>query len=245
MLGHTEEESQCKAAKVAGLMFLFIVIGWTLNWTLVDYKLIVAGNATATVNNIMANELLFRIGITNELLFSISGVVLALALYIILKPVNKNLALLALFLKLMEAIIGAVMVLVAFFALQMLNGKAYLTVFKPEQLQDIVGLFLNVRSTGSTISMVFLGMNLIVFLYLLFKSKYVPGILAGFGILSYSLILVYSSANILAPQNATVLTMVNTISMIFFAPSVLFELMIGLWLLIKGINVERRDTINE
>jgi len=245
MTSYTEEASQRKAAKVAGLMFLFIVIGWTLNWTLVDSKLIVAGNATATVNNIMANELLFRIGITNQLIFSISGVVLALALYILLKPVNKNLALLALLLKLIEAIIGAVMVLVAFFALQMLNGITYLTVFKPEQLQDIVGLFLSVRSTGSTISMVFLGMNLIVFLYLLFKSKYVPGILAGFGILSYSLILVYSLANILVPQNATVLTMVNTISMIFFAPSILFELMIGIWLLIKGINVQQRDVKNE
>ncbi len=98
MQGHTEEESQRKAAKVAGLMFLFIVIGWTLNWTFVDSKLIVAGNVTATVNNIMANELLFRIGITDELIFSFSGVVLALALYILLKPVNKNLALLALFL---------------------------------------------------------------------------------------------------------------------------------------------------
>ena len=245
MTNYAADTSQRKAARVAGFMFLFIVIGWILNWTFVDSKLIAAGNVTATVNNIMANELLFRIGITNELIFSISGVVLALALYIILKPVNKNLALLALFLKLMEAIIAAVMVLVAFFALQMLNGKAYLTVFKPEQLQDIVGLFLSVRSTGSTISMVFLGMNLIVFLYLLFKSKYVPRILAGFGILSYSLILVYSLANILVPQNATVLTMVNTISMIFFAPSILFELMIGLWLLFKGINVQQKDTKNE
>ncbi len=148
-------------------------------------------------------------------------------------------------LRILILIIVAVMVLVTFIALQMLNGKAYLTVFKPEQLQDIVGLFLNVRSTGSTISMVFLGLNLIVFLYLLFKSKYVPGILAGFGILSYSLILIYSLANILVPQNTTVLTMVNTISMIFFAPSILFELMIGLWLLFKGVNIQQRDAKNE
>lgn len=66
----------------------------------------------------------------------------------------------------------------------------------------------------------------------------------GFGILSYSLILVYSLANILVPQNATVLTMVNTISMIFFAPSILFELIIGLWLISKGINIQK-DAKNE
>jgi len=233
--------SQRKAARVAGFIFLFIVIGWILNWTFVDSKLTIAGNITATVNNIMANELLFRIGITNELILSIIGVVLSLALYIILKPVNKNLALLALYWKLAESILVAVIVLVTFIALQMLNGKAYLTVFKPEQLQDIVGLFLNVRSTGSTISMIFLGLNLIVFFYLFFKSKYIPRLLAGFGILSYSLILVYSLANILVPQNATVLSMVNPISMIFFSPSVLFEIVIGLWLLFKGIKVQQMN----
>lgn len=233
--------SQRKAARVAGFIFLFIVIGWILNWTFVDSKLTIAGNITATVNNIMANELLFRIGITNELILSIIGVVLSLALYIILKPVNKNLALLALYWKLAESILVAVIVLVTFIALQMLNGKAYLTVFKPEQLQDIVGLFLNVRSTGFTISMIFLGLNLIVFFYLFFKSKYIPRLLAGFGILSYSLILVYSLANILVPQNATVLSMVNPISMIFFSPSVLFEIVIGLWLLFKGIKVQQMN----
>ncbi len=240
MPGHTEEASQRKAAKVAGLMFLFIVIGWTLNWTLVDSKLIVAGNVTATVNNIMANELLFRIGITNQLIFSISGVVLALALYIILKPVNKNLALLALFLKLTEAILGAVIALCNFIALLILKGQA-LTAFKSEQIQALVGLFLNERISISAIPMVFLGLNLMVFFYLLFKSKYVPRILAGFGILSYALIFMYALITILSPNYAAIMI----IQIICWVPSVLFELIFGLWLLIKGINVERRDTINE
>ncbi len=241
MPGHTEEASQRKAAKVASLMFLFIVIGWTLNWTLVDSKLIVAGNVTATVNNIMANELLFRIGITNQLIFSISGVVLALALYIILKPVNKNLALLALFLKLTEAILGAVIALCSFIALLILNGQASLTAFEQEYMQALVGLFLNERISISAIPMVFLGLNLMIFIYILFKSKYVPRILAGFGTLSYALIFMYALITILSPNYAAIMI----IQIICWAPSVLFELIIGLWLLIKGINVERRDTINE
>ena len=235
------DSSQRKAAKIAGFMFLLIVTGWTLHWIFVDSRLHAEGNVMATVNNIMANELLFRIGIANELIFSIGGIVLALALYIILKPVNKNLALLALCWKLVDAIIGAVNVLVAFLALQMVNGKAYVTVVKPEQLQDIAGLFFNIRANGATISMMFLGLGFIVFFYLLFKSKYVPGILAGFGILSYALILVNSLANILVPQNAAVLTMVNPISMIFMTPSILFELIIGFWLIWKGINVQAQE----
>jgi hypothetical protein len=233
--------SNKKIARIAGFMFLLIVTGWTLNWIFVDSKIHAAGNVMATVNNIMANELLFRIGIANELIFSIFGIVLALGLYIILKPVNKNLALLALCWKLMDAIIGTVNVLVTFIVLQMVNGKATMTVFKPEQLQDIAGLFFNIRANGAAIAMLFLGLGFMVFFYLLFKSKYVPGILAGFGVLSYFLIFVNSLANILLPQNAAVLTMVNPISMIFMTPSILFELLIGFWLICKGINVPARD----
>lgn len=233
------EKSQRKAAKVAGFIFLFIVLGWILNWTFVDSKLMIAGNGTATVNNIIDNEWLFRVGITNELILSVSGFVLAFALYVMLKPIDRNLALFALLLKMAESIVSTVNILVTFIVLQMLNGKGILTVFKPEQLQDIAGLFFNIRSNGATITMVFLGLGFIVFFYLLYKSKYVPGILAGFGILSYFLILVNSLVTTLIPQNATLTTMVNAISMIFMTPSILFELIIGFWLLFKGIKLHQ------
>jgi hypothetical protein len=241
MTNNIVDSSQRKAAKIAGFMFLLIVTGWTLHWIFVDSRLHAAGNVMATAKNIMANELLFRIGIADELIFSISGMVLALALYIMLKPVNKNLALLALCWKLTDAIIGAVNALAAFLALQMVNGKACVTAFKPEQLQDIAGLFFNIRANGAAIAMLFLGLGFIVFFYLLFKSRYVPGILAGFGVLSYFLIFVNSLANILVPQNAAVLTMVNPVSMILMAPSILFELIIGFWLIGKGINVQVQE----
>jgi hypothetical protein len=243
MTSYAIDATQRKAAKVAGGIFLFIVIGWTLHWILVDSKLHVTGNVAATINNIMANELLFRIGIMDELVFSIVGIVLALALYIMLKPINKHFALLALCWKLIDAIVVIVNVLIAFIALQMLNGKAFLTAFKLEQLQDIAGLFFNIRANGATIAMLFLGLGFIVFFYLLFKSKYVPGILAGFGILAYFLIFVNSLANILVPRNAAVLTIVNPISMIFMAPSILFELTIGFWLIFKGINIQAKENL--
>ncbi|OHD18015.1 MAG: hypothetical protein A2086_15780 [Spirochaetes bacterium GWD1_27_9] len=229
--------SQQKSARIAGLIFLFIVIGWILNWTLIDSKLIVTGDVTKTINNIIANELLFRVSLTFELIFAICSLLLAFALFIILKPINKNISFLALNLKLVESIIAVVIVLITFITLQMLNGKAYLTIFKPEQMQDVIGLFINIRSSCSTISMVFLGLNFIVFFYLLFKSKYVPGVLSIFGIISYLLILVYSLISMIIPQDV----IVNTISMIFFMPSIIFEITIGLWLLIKGVNIKTED----
>ncbi|MFC1817065.1 DUF4386 domain-containing protein [Thermodesulfobacteriota bacterium] len=208
-----------------------------LNWTFVLSKLTVAENALSTAKNIMANELLFRIGITIELFMSFGLIVLALALYIILKPVNKNLALLALLWKLAEAIIVAVIVLVSFIALQILNGKTYLTVFTVEQLQVPVGLILNAHFAIFSIPMVFLGLDLIIFSYLFFKSKYIPRMLAGFGILSFALIFIHALIYILAPKYATMLI----IQIIFYAPSCLFEIIIGIWLLFKGVKVQQGD----
>ena len=228
------DKSQRKAAKVAGFMFLFAFIVPTLNWAFMLSKFIVAENVMATAKNIMANELLFRIGITVELIMSVGLVALATALYIILKPVNKSLALLGLSLKLVEAAMVAAIVLVTFVAFQILNGQAYLTAFTPEQLHVPVGFLLNKHTAIYSIPMVFLGLDMMVFSYLLFKSRYIPRILAGFGIFSFALIFIHALMFILAPEHAAM--PINQI--IFYAPSGLFEIIIGIWLLCKDVNIQ-------
>jgi len=231
------DTSKSEVVRVAGFMFLFSFIVPTLYWIFVLSKLIVAENIIATANNIVANELLFRIGITIELIMSVGLIVLALSLYIILKPVNKNLALFALLLKLVEATVVVAIVLVSFIALQILNGEAYLTAFTPEQLQVPVGLILNSHTTIYSIPMVFLGLDMMIFSYLFFKSKYIPKMLAGFGILSFALILIHALMYIIAPKYAAMLIS----QIIFYAPSGLFEIIIGIWLLSKGIKISSED----
>ncbi|MBW2219780.1 MAG: DUF4386 domain-containing protein [Deltaproteobacteria bacterium] len=235
MTNHFDDTSQHKAAKVAGFMFLFSLIVPLLNWTFVLSKFVVEENVIATANNIMANEFQFRIGITIELIMSVGLIVLGVALYIILKRVNKNLALLALVWKLVEATIAAAIVLVSFIALQVLNGGTYVTVFTPEQLQAPVGFLFNQHTAIYSIPMVFLGLDMMVFSYLFFKSKYIPRVLAGFGILSFALIFIHSLMFILAPKYATM--PINQV--IFWAPSGLFEIIIGLWLLSKGLKIQQ------
>jgi len=85
--------------------------------------------------------------------------------------------------------------------------------------------------------MVFLGLDMIVFSYLFFKSKYIPRILAGFGILSFALILIHALMYILVPKCAAM--PINQI--VFWAPSGLFEMIIGVWLLSRGLNVQQGD----
>ena len=231
MTNQIADISQRKAARVAGFMFLFILTDVILNWVVFS-KFIVANNVMATATNIMTNELLFRVGIANELILAVCAVVLAMALYITLKPVNRNLALLALLWKAAEGIIIAVIALLNFIALQIINGKASLSVFEPEHLQALAGLFINMHDALYSIPMVFLGLNLTLFSFLFYKSKYIPGMIAGFGILSYSLVFIYAYVNIMFPGFP---------GMFLTVPSIFFELIIGIWLLFKGIKVQQGD----
>jgi hypothetical protein len=225
-------DTQQKAARVAGFLYLIIIITSILSMILVESKLVVPGDAAATVNNIMANELLFRIGAAYDLIMFASVVILSVALYVILKTVNKNLALLALSWRLAEAILGCVAALSSLIVLLLLNGEIYSAAFATQQLQALVGLFLDVRSAALTLVFVFLSLGTIVFCYLFFKSKYIPRILAAFGIFSFLLMLIGSFVSILLPDYAAILQFA-------FAPAALFEIVIGLWLLIKGVNVEQ------
>lgn len=235
MENNTIEVSQQKTARVAGFMFLFILIFSTLNGIFVLFKLNVAENIIATANNIIANELLFRIGIINSIILSISVLVIAIALYSLLKSINKNLALLAILFKFAEAILIIFIEILDFIALQILNGKEYLTLFTSEQLRIPVGYFLNLHTVlYACFPMLFLGLGFLVFNFLFFKSKYIPRILAIFGIIAYLLIFIYTLINILAPD----LSLILIIQFFCWAPSVFFELIIGIWLITKGVKIQ-------
>lgn len=221
----TSSISHHNAARIAGFMFLFILTTILLN-SFVFSKLIVTENTLATADNIVANTWLFRLGITNELILSVCAILLAVALYTVLKPVNKHLALLALYLKLTEGVLSAVIALLNFIGLQVLLGKDQIT-NTSEQSQLLVGSFLNMHDTLYAIPMVFLGLNLVLFSYLFLKSGYIPKSLAVFGIVSYALVFGFALVSILFPKLAVLALTV---------PSILFELVIGIWLLFKGIN---------
>ena len=232
MTNRGAEASPLVYARVAGFIYLFTIIGSLLNVAFVMDALVIPGDVAATAKNIIGNELLFHIGIAFELVMSASVVVLALCLYVILRPVNRNLALLALCWRLAEAILLAVTVLISFIVLQILGEQAYLAAFETKQLQALVGVFLGVRTTGVDIVILFTGLGSIVFFYLFFKSRYIPRVLAAWGILTYMLIILYSLAKIVSPGNLT------EFDMIVYGPGALFELIIGLWLLFRGVNIQ-------
>jgi len=230
---YNDEKNKNSLAKITGFVFLFSLIIPLINWSFILSKFIDNENVLNTANNIMAKETLFRVGITIELVMSVGLVLLAVLLYRILKSVNMNLALIALILKLVEATIMATSVLIPFIALQIQIGEISNTVVTHEQLMLPIGLIFNSHTAITSIAMFFLGLDMMVFSYLFLKSKYIPRLISSFGILSFMLIFLHSLMYIIAPEFAEM----PIYQIIFWLPSGLFEIIIGIWLLVKGLKI--------
>lgn len=218
-----------KTARVAGFLYLLVAVIGAFSILYVPSTLIVPGDAATTINNIMTSESLFRLGFVGGLITQTVQILLVLVLYQLLKPVNKNHALLMVILALVGIPIAMLNLLNQSVALLLLSGADYLTIFTADQLQAQVMLFLDLQEHGVLIASIFWGLWLLPLGYLVFKSGYIPrilGVLLIIGGLGYLIDFVIF---FLFPNfNAT-------ISQFTF----LGELLLPLWLLIKGVTVER------
>ena len=231
MAMHSIDESQRKAARIAGFAFLSAMAIVVLANYGISFRLSVPGDAAETARNIMAHETLFRINIACNLIYVVNVVVLLTALYVILKPVNRNLALVATFCRLVLALMWAVTALNALGALRLLGNAAYLPVFKADQLQTLARLHLSSSYDAYYIGLPFWGLASMVCSYLWFKSKYVPRALAAFGVISSAWCVICAFVFIVFPRfDATV----NAYW--FDMPMVIFEMALGGWLLFKGLS---------
>ena len=224
-------ESQRRAAKVAGFTFLFAMAIVVLANYGINLRLIVPGNAAETARNILAHETLFRINIACNLVYAVNLVVLLAALYVILKPVSRNLALVAAFCRLVVAFMWCVTALNTLGALRLLGDAAYLAAFETGQLQTLARLHITASFDAYYVGLPFWGLASTVCSYLWFKSKYIPGVLAAFGVIASAWCVVCAFTFIVFPRfNA----MVN--ASWFDVPMVIFEMALGFWLLFKGLS---------
>ncbi len=168
------EPEQRTAAKVAGFLYLFLMVTGVFAEFYARGPLIVPADATQTAKNIVASERLFRIGTVSDLITFAGDVLLVWALYVVLKPINRNLALLAAFWRLAECSILAVITLNDFAALRLLSCADYLRACDTHQLQVLARLFGGLHAGGCRIGVVFFGIGSTVFSYLWFKSRYIP-----------------------------------------------------------------------
>jgi hypothetical protein len=218
-------------ARVAGALYLLVIVIALLNTAIVDSRLIVAGDGLETARNIIANELLFRTGVVAILLMYASVVVLAVALYVVLKTIDESLALMAMLLRTAEAVLGGTTALFSFFTLVLLKGDGGSGEFTPGHAQALAGLFLDVRTAGLDIVLIFVGLGGTVFCYLFYRSGYVPRTLSVWGIFTYLSMLTLAVVSIVFPEHPVVLETV------LYGLGGVFELLFGAWLLFKGVDL--------
>jgi hypothetical protein len=222
-----------KTARLAGVLYLVITIAAIVAHMYVPSNIIVPGDAAATANNIKESATLFRVGgVGSELVVLLSEIVLSILLYVLLKPVDKTLSLLAAVSRLIMTTIHGINLVNYFFAIILVSGAGFLSTFDAGQLQGLMMLFLEAHHYGFTLGIAFLTLHVFLLGYLIFKSGYFPKILgilflaAGFGYL------IDSFALLLSPNYETTPALIQAIIAIA-------ELAFPLWLLIKGVNQER------
>jgi hypothetical protein len=219
-----------KIARAGGTLYLIIIVTGIFGEMFVRNKLIVSGDAAATANNIMASQFLWRVGIAGDLLMHICDVPLLLVFYILLKPVNKNLMLLALLFTLIQTAVLVATKLNLFMPLFLSGNAEYLKIFDPHQLQALSYISIRLDGYGFAIGLIFFGFACPIIGYLIFKSGYLPRFIgiamqvAGICYITNSFVLILDPAlsNVLFPA--------------ILLPPFIAETSFCLWLIIKGVN---------
>jgi hypothetical protein len=190
--------------------------------------LVVSGDATATANNILAHESSFRLGLAIGLVATMCYIAVTALFYRMFKSVSKNLSLIAAFFSLVGCAIQAFSSVFQLAPLVVLGGNQYLSVFKAGELRALALMFFQLYAQVTTISLVFFGVYCLVIGYLIFRSAFLPrilGVLMAFAGLGWLSFLSPPLGNSLIPYNEVL--------------GGLAEISLMLWLLVKGVNVQR------
>ena len=220
-----------KAARIAGAVYLSMVVTGPFSLMYVPGKLIVKGNAPATASNVLAHQTLFSLGIAANLLGSVIFICLAIALYRLFREVDKTQSLLLVGLVLVSAAVGFMNELNNIAALILFRGGDFLTVFDKDQLDALGMLFIRLHGQGNVINEIFWGLWLFPFGVLVYKSRFLPRILGVWLIVNGFGYVIISLTGLFSPEHYS--------KVFTWSQPVLFgEIAIMLWLLIKGAKVQ-------
>ena len=222
-------------ARIGGVLYLFNILAGLFGEVFVRNKLIVAGDAAATAHKIMASSFLFRSGIAGDLLMHVSDVPMILIFYVLLKPVSKDLSLLAALFNLVQTAVLVANKLTLVAVVVFLGNMDSLEAFDPGQLQALANACLALHEYGFSIGLVFFGFACLVVGYLMFKSGYFPKALGVLQFIAGLCYLANSFALILSPALAA--KMFPAVLL----PAFIGELCTCLWLIVKGVNLSKWD----
>jgi len=209
------------------LLYVLVSIVGFFAMGYVPNKLIVHGNAAATANNILASETLFRLGIAGALIGQAGFILVALALYDLLKGVNQRHASLMVLLIVVSVPIAFLNELNSIAALVLMRGSDFLSILEKPQRDALAMLFLKLHGQGFVVSELFWGLWLFPLGLLVYRSRFLPRFLGVWLVFAGFAWVILSLMGILLPQYQD---KVNT----FLQPAIVGEIAFMLWLLIRG-----------
>lgn len=219
-----------KAGRIAGALYLSMVITGPFSLIYIPSKLIVRGDATATASNVLAHDTMFRFGIVAGLFGQVIFICLAVALYRLLGDVNKIWARMMFGFVLVAAAVGFVIELNNLGALILFRGGEFLTVFDKAQLDALGMLFIRLHGRGNMIAEIFWGLWLFPFGLLVFRSGFLPKWIGVWLMINCFGYLILFTTALFFPDY-------NDKAFLFLQPVLFGELAVMLYLLIKGANV--------
>ena len=217
-------------ARIAGLLILATVVLAPFSMLYVPSTLIVPGDAATTANNIVSSSSMFRLAMASDAVIFLIEIALCALVYTLIKPVNKTLALIAVFARLAMTIIQGLNLLNHFVVLLLLSGAGSLTALGPPQLHALASLFLGAHEAGVLIWGMSFGLHLLVLGYLVYRSGYLPKVIGGLLVFVGLVYLAQSFGNILLPEAKALLTAMGSLGFL--------EIAFPVWLLIKGVKAQ-------
>ena len=221
-------------ARISGVLYLIIIVGG-IYAGFARMELLIPGDATATAANIVASEGVLRSAILADLAMIISDVAIGVMFYMLFKAVNLTLSLLSAFFRLAQATALGLNLLVLFLALQFAGGAEYLSVFNSGQLDAAATLMLSIHGTGYQLALVFFVFSILIQGYLIMKSGFLPKWLGAIVIVAAVAYFVDSFAAFALSNYADY---ADTLATMLVAIALPVELILALWLLIRGINTD-------
>ena len=229
-LAHEGATSVRTYVRAAAILFLLSMVAGFFGEFYAPSSLVVSTDATATATNIVASNTLFRIGFACYLVEAMCDIGLTLIMYLLLRPVSRDLALLGAFFGLVSTATFAGAQLFYFAASFILGSADYLKTFSPDQINTLALLSLKFASYGGGIFMIFYGTASFIRGYLIYRSEFLPRFLGALLMLAGAGFVVRNFALVLAPAYA---------SDLFLFPMFAAGLSLTAWLLIKGVDVQK------
>lgn len=227
----TAEQTQIFYARIAGFVYLLLIVLYMSGDFLIS-GIVEGSDFAATMQSVAASERLYRTALILQLITTVSTVVLAYALYVVVRPVNERLAQMAMFWRLGESFIGTWVVALSFVKLRIYTAANAGTDL--DQWQALMTLARSAGSTGFNFSTLFFGIGSIVFFHLFLKAGYLPKVQSVFGIFASILVVLTSLSGLLLPEHGDIIQF-------GWIPMFISEIVTGLWLLFRGVKVRQPE----